>query len=269
VSSTPTGPDERDPAPDQLSPGDEAQVRRLLAGARATGPMPADVAARLDATLADLDRERSAHEGVPESERPLVSSLSDHSRRRRRTIAGLALAAASVVVVGIGIGQVVDDTTGEGDTASGTSVDRTVTTPDDPDEAGDEAGGALDSQAEREVPPGSSTVPPSALELRPVDRPAPPVDPDRLARDAGWVRNALLPDDAGRRYDEAVLISPRGFQCAGAPWGTGVFIGVDYDGSPAVLAFRQPTQQHQVVEVLQCGTGEVLRATTLDAPERP
>ncbi|HEX7715646.1 MAG TPA: hypothetical protein VF416_00040, partial [Marmoricola sp.] len=51
-------PDERDfddPALDE--------VRRLLAGARATEGVPEDVAARLDATLASLREERSAEDG--------------------------------------------------------------------------------------------------------------------------------------------------------------------------------------------------------------
>ncbi len=39
-----------------------------------------------------------------------------------------------------------------------------------------------------------------------------------------------------------------------------------YDGSEAVLAYRPPTDDAQVVDLLQCGTGDVLRTTTLPVP---
>src|SRR5690242_21244414 len=75
---------------------DDEQVRRLLAEARHTEPMPDDVAARLDGVLADL------------REAPAVTPPADGlaARRRRRTARNWLLAAAAVVVLGVGVNQV-------------------------------------------------------------------------------------------------------------------------------------------------------------------
>jgi hypothetical protein len=67
-------------------PDEIAEVRRLLAEARHTEPMPDDVAARMDDVLAGLSRTEPIAEVVP---------LASH--RRRKTAAAL-LAAAAVVV---------------------------------------------------------------------------------------------------------------------------------------------------------------------------
>ena len=63
----------------------------------------------------------------------------------------------------------------------------------------------------------------------------------------------LMPSDAMGR----ILFQPP------AAWGRGVLVAVRNDGAPAYVAFRQPMGASQVVEVLQCGTAEVLRSTTL------
>ncbi len=82
-----------------LSPADDARIRRLLAEARHTEPMPGDVVARLDRVLAGLAEERK------ERLAPVVELAS----RRRRTAASLLVAAAAVVVVGVGISRVLPD----------------------------------------------------------------------------------------------------------------------------------------------------------------
>ena len=81
-------------------PDDDA-VRRLLADARHTEPMPADVAARMDDVLADLRQGSSVTAEVPDAEpspappHPVVVSL---AAQRRRRVAGMLVAAAAVVV---------------------------------------------------------------------------------------------------------------------------------------------------------------------------
>jgi len=86
-----------DPAFDDPTFDDPAldDVRALLADLRVTAPVPADVAARLDATLDSLKAERAA----PATVVPL----------RRRLAPILAAAAVVVVVGGVGIGQLVHD----------------------------------------------------------------------------------------------------------------------------------------------------------------
>src|SRR5688500_8307111 len=91
---------------DGLTPEQE-EVRRLLADARHSAPMPDDVANRLDTVLAEL-AEGSPDEleatPAPASAGGVVVSLA--SRRRRRAATAL-VAAAAAVAVGIGLGQVV------------------------------------------------------------------------------------------------------------------------------------------------------------------
>jgi hypothetical protein len=58
-----------------------------------------------------------------------------------------------------------------------------------------------------------------------------------------------------------------GFVCDPAPsWGPGDLVAVRYSGVPAVLAFRPPAGDTQVVDLLECGTAAILRSVTLPAP---
>lgn len=90
-----------------------AELRGLLADASAPSPMPADVAARLDATLADLVAARTDEVVVP-------------LRRRRPIGQRLLVAAAAVVLVGagaVGVAQVLDNTQ-QNDSLSAATADR-------------------------------------------------------------------------------------------------------------------------------------------------
>ena len=93
-----------------MTPEQEEQVRRVLGSLPPEGPLPPEVADRLDARLADLVTERT-------------SAASDTSadelaarRRRRRVTAGL-VAAASVAVIGVGLGTIADLTGSGSDSA--------------------------------------------------------------------------------------------------------------------------------------------------------
>src|SRR5688500_4696967 len=100
-----------------LSPEHDA-VRRMLAEARHTEPVPPAVAARLDAVLADLSAERRQTSDTA----PVVDLA---ARRRRGVGTGILVAAALVVVTGVGVGQVIGRSgsmdAGGGDAASGGS----------------------------------------------------------------------------------------------------------------------------------------------------
>ena len=93
----------------QLPPADDERIRRLLAEARHTEPMPEAVATRLDGVLASLsaDRAQRREDLAHEDHRAPVVDLA--ARRRRRTAANLLVAAAAVLVVGFGITQVLPD----------------------------------------------------------------------------------------------------------------------------------------------------------------
>lgn len=74
-------------------------VRRLLADARVTEPMPPEVASRLDEVLAGLDPAEAVPRGGTHRDRAPVDLAAERRRRRNRK-AGLALVAASFLVVG-------------------------------------------------------------------------------------------------------------------------------------------------------------------------
>ncbi|WP_337062316.1 hypothetical protein [Kineococcus sp. G2] len=95
------GEDGGEPPPGQVLPPQEARVRELLrAAAGAAGPMPADVAARVDAALTRARAEQDAAGGDAPGAR--VASLAGRRSRPVRWRRGLAAgAAAGVVAVGV------------------------------------------------------------------------------------------------------------------------------------------------------------------------
>ncbi|QYJ03293.1 hypothetical protein KUV85_13265 [Nocardioides panacisoli] len=247
--------------PDSPTPEEEARLRRLLADARATEPMPDDVAQRLDATLAELGRERDAAAG---------GDVVPLARRKRRAMVGLLAAAAVVVVAGVGVTEVLrDNGAGDAQTASEAAEEPSATAAD---RSRLQDGSALEQQAPEGADDSAAAPEESASQRRdlPVEvresqgRP-PRVRMQRLERDALRVRRDL-PGRGSQRPDTAILFAPQGFTCEPEAWGAGVFAAVRYGARNAVLAYREPSEQNQVVEVLQCGTGAVLRSVTLAAP---
>lgn len=236
-----SAPDPR-PNPD-LTPAQDDAVRALLASARHTEPIPDEVVARLDATLASLTGDRQ------ETRAPVVALAS----RRRRTASTLLLAAAAVVVAGVGIGQVLSPD-GSDDSAGSESVmstqDRAAGKSDGVPysaeaEAPDEGGAELqnDSSARTAPSPGSGLL----AEL------------SSLSSDT-----ALRPQVRKLRSVSAATASDT--PCAGPDVGSGTTVPVTYDGVPGALVFRIPSGSSQRVDVFLCGEREALRTLTLRAP---
>ncbi|WP_435748202.1 hypothetical protein [Nocardioides sp. SYSU DS0663] len=266
----------------------DERVRRLLAEARHDAALPTDVAARLDRVL----------EQLAEGDTRGFRTLDELAARRRRRARGMLVAAAAVAVVGIGLGQVVpgafegaasDIPAGAAESADGETF-----------VAGDRLEGAASGRAADDAAPSDDADAPKALEgaagslfdgvdpelageaggqSRSADSPdlsassmatargralvvaaGRPVElrPERFVRDALRARTRL---DAGRRG----RASDRAFDCDLAGWGPGTGLAVRYGGRPHVLVFREPAGETQVVDLLQCGTGEILRSTTLPA----
>src|SRR4051812_14456517 len=93
-------------SPDPAESPEIEEVRRLLAEARHTEPMPDDVVARMDQVISGLRQtsagsERSA-DYVPADPDATVVPLAAHRRRRA---AGLLVAAAAIVVGGVVVAQ--------------------------------------------------------------------------------------------------------------------------------------------------------------------
>ncbi len=247
----------------ELSPEREEQVRRLLAQARVAEPTPDHVVARLDGVLSDL--------AAP-------VAVMDLAARRRRRARGLLLAAAAVVVIGVGVGELV----GAGPD-SPTGADTSSSAEQAPQDAPDRASGDAGAQSGPDSVPLEDASPKAAAPV--------PEDSGRghatdevssyavrlggggLARSVRAVVRAA--EGAPTGADGFVELRPGttgsgvrfvdDFACTPADWGPGRLIPVRYQGTPNVLALRAVEGESQVVEVLQCGTGEIVRSLTLPA----
>jgi hypothetical protein len=257
---------------EHLSPEQEARLRRLLARSRHDERVPDDVAEHLDGVLARLEA------GDPELTGP---------RARKAEVYALA---AAVAVVGVGLGQVVGSSAGEdslmaeSDTAasadSAESADRSEGRASGEDldatgggESDDELDGALDEElaAGTEMLSDGAVSEFAALEDLVVLRGRlADVREERFTRAATRIQRLVIGSDAKvappdttslRRAAPRVQRAWQG--CAPADWGPGTPVAVLYERSPAVLVFRPATGDAQVADLVQCGTGEILRSVTL------
>ena len=168
--------DELDPSNDPSNDPAQERVRRLLAEARHDAPVPDDVAARLDATLAGL---------VAERRRESVVDLDAARRRRRRWTTGL-VAAAAAVVLGVSLPNLTDGVSMDGDSEAGSAADTST---------------SQDESLGRELAedPGADSGGGSAAESAPSDSTAAALGPRRArprpvqAGRAGRARRASSP----------------------------------------------------------------------------
>jgi len=241
--------DERD-----LTTEQEARVARLLADARVEEPLPPEVGARLDRVLAGLSGEPVAGPHRPAPVTALVA-------RRRRRVRTLLVAAAAVVVAGVGVGQLVERQAGDdSDDAGVASVE---SADDGADRSSDDERGAQENAPYADAPDGLT-----GSELESLGEPA------RISRHSFAAAVRRLQDHPGVRSDSDTATMDGGdlaapemdFSCGRAAFGAGKLIAVLYQGSPAVLAYRPPTGATQVVDLLQCGSGGIMRSTTLPLP---
>lgn len=250
-----------------LSPQDDAAVRRLLAQARVDSPAPTEVVERMDGVLEGLSAQRAhpAHD------------LS--IRRRRKNVSRLLLAAAAVLVIGIGVNEVVGDPTPSPE--STTALESGVGNAEDAQAVPDRSN-ATDSLGDLNAP--QETAPRSPLEAGAAttefDQTTAEMAPYAIRLGGGGLNQAVQRikqvalgagvgesgylDLADAKLGPGLSFS-RDFSCTPANWGAGRLIPVLYKGTPKVMALRAPVGKTQVVEVLQCGTGEVIRSLTLPA----
>jgi len=245
--------DEPDEQLAPVSPEDEARIRALLSGARETGPIPAGVGARMDRALVGLAAERVTVDPVP------ADNVIHLARTRRHRVVAVLGAAAAVAVLGLGIGTFFDRSGDDVQDAS--SADSGFARGDD--EAANPEANAADA-APTESGSDDSLNDLDEFERKEIagDR-AFPVHSSHLSRDLARIQGIVLPRPDAADYSRTLIHAPKGFSCRTAQWGRGILVGVRYDGTPAFVAFREPMGDSQVVEVLQCGTGDLLRSTTL------
>jgi len=239
---------------EQLAPAsreDEARIRELLSGARVTEPMPADVAARLDDALVGLAAERPPIDPVP------ADNVIPITRTRRHRVVAVLGAAAAVVVLGVGVNAVMNSESGGDDDASSGSesaVDRGAHDDGDFEQA---------EAAPTEDAPGKAADDNAVARAYSNGGRAFAVRPGQLGTDLARLQAGVLTAPADPDYSAVVVYSPQDFECQLPSRGRGVLVGVRYDGDPAFVRFLEPMGESQVVEVLQCGTGDLLRSTTL------
>jgi hypothetical protein len=171
-------------------------------------------------------------------------------------VVALLGAAAAVVVFGLAVGsffdQSGDDVSDAGSAANSADFEERGSA--DNDSLNDAPGDAAEPEEEAATRSGNGIVV--------ADR-AFVVRSRHLSDDLTRIQAELLPDPDAAVYSQFIVQAPEGFACPTASWGKGVVVAVRYDGDPAFVAFRAPMGDVQVVDVLQCGTGELLRSTTL------
>ncbi|CAB4735453.1 unannotated protein [freshwater metagenome] len=281
---------------EELSPADEARLRRLLGRARHDEPVPEDVAARLDDVLARLDGDARPHDlhddldGYAAAARASSGSPAAGAAPPRRPRRGLTLlvAAAAVVVAGVGVDAVVDRTESGGDAAATSEVaadgglaDPTEGRASDEDlaemEAEEQAEAyALDASPEAATDGGAAAgsmaaVPGDLLavggRLVEVEEGSFTEVAERLQRRLSGDRRVAARTQGPEPLRDAAPRVQRAWQsCTPPEVGPGTHVAVLYDGSPAVLVLRPVEGATQVAALLQCGTGEVLRSVTLPVP---
>jgi len=241
---------------EQLDPRD-AEVRRLLADARHTDPVPEEVVARLDRVLADLAAEPSR-----------VRPVTDLATRRRR-VTRLLVAAAAVAVVGIGVQQVVSPEQGADTADAPTATSLREESGDSQDAGSSGAGDGADALTSDEQEPGPT-------ENAPLDGVI-PVLPQSGESHLVRLRPRHFADDvagdptistarSARVGGRAMAYDAAGVACRADEWGRGTFVPVRYGRTPAVLVFRRALGDTQVADLFLCGDTEPARSVTLPAP---
>ncbi|HEX5090664.1 MAG TPA: hypothetical protein VFV89_22840 [Nocardioides sp.] len=229
----------------ELTPHQEADVRRRLAEARHDEPIPAEVAARLDRVLAGLSRDDPGSTGGA----PVIDLA---ARRRRRNAAAVLAGAAAVIVAGFAIGQVVDVGSGSDDASSSSAADRATA-------SNDSAGGVglQGESAEPSAPVPSPAEAQAFLRLRSA----------HLERD--------LASQLGKPQGDASAVrSPTEESYAALGCSTPVpankyapdeLYPALFDGRPAVVVLAPPAAGEQRADVLSCDTAATLATATIPA----
>jgi hypothetical protein len=235
---------DRPDSPDAPDSPEIAEVRRLLAEARHTEPMPDDVADRMNAVLARLRDETPAARAEADQRPGAVVPIAAHRRRRA---AGLLVAAAAIVVAGVAVAPHIPrgSSGGPAETAAG-------------DRAADQSGNRLGSTSNHGSP-GPQAVQPSSGHLPPVR-----VQDGRVVvRPRHFTADALQ----ARQRLKAQTVTPDASRpsCAGVP-AQAELVPAEYQKAPAALVFRAVEGSSQVVDLYVCGDARPIRSATLPAP---
>jgi hypothetical protein len=231
-----------------LPPADDERIRRLLAEARHTEPMPEAVAARLDSVLGDLSSERAERHAHEDQRAPVI----ELAARRRRTAANLLVAAAAVLAIGFGITQVLPDGMGGSDDSPTAATAEDAGGGSAADSSGSDSRSVTPDDGTPEVPtPNESDGSFSAKAFR--------IRSESFGADVRQLRRQVV-------YDAKAMLEYAAPTCLTADVGAGDVLAVTYDGAPAALVLRVPSGDVQVVDLYLCDDVAPRRSITLTAP---
>lgn len=254
----------------ELDPQQAERVRRLLAEARHTEPIPADVAARLDRVIADLGAESGDLSAVPDPAPGTGSGTAVVGLRQRRRRAGrVLLAAAAVVAGGVAVGQLLGGsplpTSGdaESSTAGSAAEDQALRAPDR--DAG--RGGKEEGAGEASVAPLPGALADSTRTF--ANLPPQRVRSDRFVSDARRLQAVAVRPGSGEKDRASPPRSAPGVTdgdraaCDPGLWGGGRYLRVVLDREAGWMVFRPPRGGTQVVDLFLCEETTVERSATL------
>jgi hypothetical protein len=221
-------------------------VRRLLAQARHDEPIPADVAARMEALIAGLAR--TEPRGRDAEVVPFAS------RHRRRKAVQLLVAAAAVVVGGVGVSHL--------HLSGAPNTSATAGSPADSYAGGRTAAGANSGQASKPGSPKSTQalpVPQLSAHSLSVRHGRVVVRPGHFSTDVRAAQRVLAPasNSAARNFAAS--------GCVAAPAHSTV-VPATYERAPAALVYRRPEGSTRVVDLYLCGRPTPVRSVTLALP---
>jgi len=257
--------DEHETNPDveaDLDPSQDAQIRALLAelGSGPNGePLPPEVAARLDDTLALLVAERGRTGGArPEDEATADNVVPLH----RRWLPRAAVAAAAVIVLGAGgvfvanLGQMSPGQT----SASDSGGDSKAVAPESSGGSSSDSESGTDSgTGAAALPELSATTFASDVNTLVKGRALLRTPAGESAQDSGQAQSPQK-SDARPGAPDALLSR----SCPGPKVTDGAVPNpVRYDGKPAVLLVHPERAGRQVVEAWNCAGDRKLASTTI------
>jgi hypothetical protein len=238
-------------SPEAAEPPEIEEVRRLLAEARHTEPMPDEVAGRMDDVLAGLTATTRPAASTSPVGAPGHASALEHDDRvvslashRRRRVAGMLVAAAAIVVGGVAVAQNLPSTSSSSaDTAGSVGSDS-----------------AKQPRVRQSATPENLSGADARLETSPVLRNGRLVVHQRhFAADALTGRRLLQ-----RKGADSVPPSP--VACPSVPTDQGEVLRARYQQAPAALVYGPVTGGSQVVDLYVCGSPQPVRSATLPAP---
>lgn len=246
-----------------MTPEQEEQVRRALAATQPVEGLPAEVADRLDATLAGLVAERAAGQTRPEP--GAVTSLEE---RRRRRWPGVLVAAAAVSVLAYGVGTTLGGGGLSGGSAESTAArDQTFSGAGDAGSADGEAEGAPEEPGDLVTDRGGSLADDAQADGRALlvagtvrlHRGSLRAEVGRLVQDAAVLARAPA-SDADKPRDGAGFLDVR---CQQPDLARGDRLAaVRLDGRRATLVVRKAVGGTRVAEIYSCGNGSDRLAIT-------